>query len=93
MRRPDPVLLMTLVLSPLELPFLHRVLRCLSMRMYVSQPEYLGYLSSQSHPDFKSVEEVITAAEDKPEWNSITNSLCPKLRKERKNKTGIDVFV
>ena len=44
-------------------------------------------------PEFKSVEELMAAAEDKLEWNSLTNSLCPKVRNERKNKTGIDVFV
>ena len=30
-------------------------------------------------PEFKTVEELM--------------ALCPKVRKERKNKTGIDVFV
>jgi hypothetical protein len=44
-------------------------------------------------PEFKTVEGLMAAAEDKLEWNSLTNSLCPKVRKERKNKTGIDVFV
>ena len=43
--------------------------------------------------EFKSTEELMAAAEDKLEWNSLTNSLCPKVRKGRKNKTGIDVFV
>ena len=43
-------------------------------------------------PEFKSVEELMAAAEDMLEWNSLTKSLCPKVRKERKNKTGIDVF-
>ena len=50
-------------------------------------------------PEFKTVEGLMAAAEDKLEdkleWirNSLTNSLCAKVRKERKNKTGIDVFV
>ena len=44
-------------------------------------------------PEFKSVEGLMAAAEHKLEWNSLTNSLCPKVRKERKDKTGIDVFV
>ena len=44
-------------------------------------------------PESKSVEELMAAAEDKLGWNFLTNSLCPKVRKERKNKTGIDVSV
>ena len=44
-------------------------------------------------PEFKTVEGLMAAAEDKLEWNSLTNSLCPEVRKESKNKTGVDVFV
>ena len=44
-------------------------------------------------PEFKTVEGLMAAAEDKLEWNSLAKSLCPKVRKERKNKPGADVFV
>ena len=44
-------------------------------------------------PEFKSIEGLMAIAEDKLGWNLLTNSLCPKVRKERKNKTGIDIFV
>ena len=40
-----------------------------------------------------SVEELMTATEDKPEWLSLSNLSYPKVRKERKNKAGVDVFV
>ena len=48
---------------------------------------------SMDAPEFKTVEGLMATTEDKLEWNSLTSSLCPKVRKERKNKTGIDVFV
>ena len=45
-------------------------------------------------PKFCSVEGLVEAAEDRATWNSLTNSMCPVVRKQRKNNRGsIDTLV
>ena len=45
-------------------------------------------------PKFHSVGGLIEAAEDRATWNSLTNSMCPVVRKQRKkNQSSIDILV
>ena len=43
-------------------------------------------------PMIGTVEDLIEAADDCKEWNSLANSICLVVRKQRKhNKDGIDI--